>query len=369
MRRLMLLPLLAVLLMGASVSENLDVAITQQAQTATCPQGDAYADGCVGAQATGTASISNFFTGYTGTNYPIRPPWNVAGVDYPVGYDGGTLKDPSVSGNLPSCAKYSINNVSVVSTPCIIDHFDFSLHNGICLSLGINSSSTITVTNNKFRAGTGCEPTGFGLINITGNSPVVIKYNSMDDVYLNNQEGQIRFVGNDTPGVGTIEYNDFRRTTAGLIDFGSSAKLTLKYNYSQGIGTAGNHADWFIFNSPRGTNTVIDEAFNTVYADPTSQSGTAFCYLSGNSGTTINGGCQNDTYVDISGFSYVIRFEPGSSSGNSMYGNNNYIDSTGGYGPIESRNSAGTATVTCSGNKNLVTGEPITGSFGFVTCN
>ncbi|MGA7383575.1 MAG: hypothetical protein WBW81_02425, partial [Methylocella sp.] len=121
-----------------------------------CPQGNAYADGCLRAQR-GTPQNPTLLNMY-GAN---RPPWNVAGVDYPTGYTG-TLKDPTVSRNLPSCASYSTsagnhnNLVEVTNAPCTLDHLDFSLYNGICVEInaGINND-LITFTNDNFKAGTG----------------------------------------------------------------------------------------------------------------------------------------------------------------------------------------------------------------------
>ena len=47
-------------------------------------------DGCAGSHPTATTRYGDFFTGYAAQSrqhaYRTRPPWNVAGVDYPVGY-------------------------------------------------------------------------------------------------------------------------------------------------------------------------------------------------------------------------------------------------------------------------------------------
>src|SRR5690242_321391 len=98
----------------------------------TCPRGTAYVsagDGCAGAQATGSVQVANFFTGFTGQSYPARPPWNVAGVDYPVGYSG-TLNDPTTV-SLPACVTAHSGSTWTINTdhqPCVLDHLDFGLH-------------------------------------------------------------------------------------------------------------------------------------------------------------------------------------------------------------------------------------------------
>ena len=52
--------------------------------------GTASSDGCASSQPGATTRYANFFTGYAAQSgqakYRTRPPWNVAGVDYPVGY-------------------------------------------------------------------------------------------------------------------------------------------------------------------------------------------------------------------------------------------------------------------------------------------
>src|SRR6516165_5437245 len=117
--------LAALAALAGTATVNLTVTVLQgQPSGGPCPQGTAYlsvGDGCQGAQISGSLSpIATFFTGYTGQSYPIRPPWNVAGVDYPVGYSGA-LNDPRISANLPSCASYA-SNVLTVTAPCTISH-------------------------------------------------------------------------------------------------------------------------------------------------------------------------------------------------------------------------------------------------------
>lgn len=70
--------------------------------TASCPQGVSFSDGCTGAPSNASFQIANFFTGYAnqyGQVYATRPPWNVAGVDYPIGYPSNatiTIASPAV---------------------------------------------------------------------------------------------------------------------------------------------------------------------------------------------------------------------------------------------------------------------------------
>jgi hypothetical protein len=340
----------------------------------SCPQGSAYPDGCPGAQAAGTAAITNFFTTYTNFNYgSSRPPWNVSGVDYPVGHDNGTLRDPAnITSLAGGCAVYSAGAVSITGT-CTIDHFDFSLHNGVCVSTA--GSGTITFTNNNFLAGTNCEPFGGAPFSFGGTATHVFEYNTVDLGYNTSTEAAIISVAGTGPVM--IEYNDFRRTVAAYLDLRATATYTVAYNYAQGLngnacGVSPNncHTDWFIFNS-NGVTQTMNESFNVVYGDSASSSGTAFCYMSGNAGVVLQGFCNNDTYIDQSGTAYPVRWEPGANTGNVTF-NNNYIDSSGGNAPFESRNSGGSGgTAACVGNKDIRSGAAaITGSFGpLLICN
>lgn len=71
----------------------------------TCPKGTAYADGCTGANANGQFVDSTFFTTSRvswGSPYVSTPPWNVAGVDYPVGNYTADASLLDVKQNIPA---------------------------------------------------------------------------------------------------------------------------------------------------------------------------------------------------------------------------------------------------------------------------
>ena len=78
--------------------------ITGNGSAVICRQGTATAsaDGCAGQPINGNILHTNFFTSYalqSGQTYSIRPPWNVAGVDYPVGQASNatiTIASPAI---------------------------------------------------------------------------------------------------------------------------------------------------------------------------------------------------------------------------------------------------------------------------------
>ena len=79
-----------------------------------CPHGDDLGDGCPQANQQAVFKTPHFFTCTAKRHcalapdqapYTALPAWNLAGVDYPVGYDKTlTLKDPTTSALPPGCS-------------------------------------------------------------------------------------------------------------------------------------------------------------------------------------------------------------------------------------------------------------------------
>ena len=115
-----------------------------------------YADGSASAPA-GTAQDPNFFS-----DYSIRPPWEVAGVDYAVGVPSGTtLKDWwTLSG--PGISVDKVTGVVLVTntTGVTLDGIDFSLHGGANVAF-VNSPGGV-VENSKFAVGSLASLRGVG---------------------------------------------------------------------------------------------------------------------------------------------------------------------------------------------------------------
>lgn len=187
--------------------------------SASCPQGTGWNDGCAGAQ-TATplepAFTRTFFTnssvGYTadgiarqsGQSYLTLPPYNVAGVDFPVGPPatpvGGWLDpDTLVAATGGNCAWTQIT-VPITTYEMFCNHvnnldvenIDFThttnpLASGqSCIPLSIrgNDSGYIRVRYNKFVNGSGCSTSTAtaGLVSIiNGNvAPIDFEYNYLD---------------------------------------------------------------------------------------------------------------------------------------------------------------------------------------------
>ena len=144
------------------MSDNLDIPVTQT-QSGTCPQGNAYQDGCPAAPT--PAGAIQYPTKLNG--YSFRPPWNVPGVDYYVGKpnDGITLTDfRTLNGTGPwtfNTGQLRCNSPVNVT----LDHYDFTTASNNWYFPG-GGCTGLTITNSKF----GCNFEGANIqstINLT----------------------------------------------------------------------------------------------------------------------------------------------------------------------------------------------------------
>jgi hypothetical protein len=355
-----------------------------------CPQGTSYVlagDGCMGAQATGSVQRKNFFTGFTGQSYPTRPPWNVAGVDYPVGYSG-TLKDPLVSGNMPACVSNAGNtgnpNLYIANgdvQPCVLDHLDFSLHNSICFAIQGTSGKTVTFTNDKFATGSsncslygGFIQEGFGY-----NTNIVVKYSEFDDNYGCNCGGLFG-IPSDVGNTLTLQYNAYIGVTGRVMN--GNASYYASYNYMEGMGNGAEHGEVVEFG--QANPVVYNEEWNNYYVTSTDCCNTAIIYIvsgppSGGTGLMTSVNTLYNVLVVRQGQNQYnpvaapIWLQTSGGGGNiiqSVTVENNYIDANGSlisppiyvYPPDNGPGYIGSGT--CSGNKSLNTGRRIRGGLG-----
>lgn len=245
--------------------EGLRVAENLAKSDPSCPRGAGHSDGCEGAQSSGSVQHVDFFSGYTGVQYPDRPGWNVAGVDYPVGH-AGDLKDPSLSENLPACAKYSSNTVTINSDaqPCVLDHLDFSLHGGMCLTIKGVHGHTVSFTNDRFFPNVSVCPYYIMSLDRGEYSNIEIAHSDISDDRKTPIIGDIFLLGK---GQVTLRYNNFQRIACRIVNTGegSTASVTLEYNYLEGIGSNGEcHGETVEYNSAETVDLHI-ENFNTYY--------------------------------------------------------------------------------------------------------
>jgi len=393
LRRWRLLFLSSLIIPTVALGLTVATPASQAAQTtssASCPQGTTYVDmgdGCMRAQASGSVQTTNFFTGFTGQSYMARPPWNVAGVDYAVGYSG-TLKDPLVSGNMPACVSNAGNssnpNLYIANgdmQPCVLDHLDFSLHGGICFMVQGNNGNTVAFSNDKFASGSSnCSLfSGFIQEDAGNNTNIVVQYSEFDDNYACQCGGELS--SNATGVTLGLIYNAFVGVTARVM-YGQSS-LGMAYNYVNGMGNGTNgHGEVEEFGS-LGALSYTD-VFNTYYVASTNCCDTAVIYIengketgTGNSSATISAQVMFDTIVVRQG---ANQYNPvaapiwiQTTQGvviPSLNVQQNYIDANGSlvippiYVYPPDNNGGYIGTNACAGNKYLSTGGAITGTLG-----
>ena len=366
---------------------SLMICMLAQAQAfAACPRGTSYVsagDGCQNAQASGSVRRANYFTGFVeGKTYPARPPWNVAAVDYAIGY-AGTLKDPAVSGNLPACVSGSGNMLTADADiqPCVIDHLDFSLHGGICFNVTGTKGQTVTFSNDKFASG-GCTLYhGFIETQSGSKANVVAKYNEFDDKYSCKCGGDFTVLGINNL---TLQYNAFINVTGRVINTGngSGGAINSSYNYVEGIGNGWEHGEIVEINT--GNPVVYNEQWNNYYATNTNCCDTALLYIDSGPPNYSGPGVitsSNASYnvliarpnphqrnsVSVAAPIWIQTAGGGGVTFGALTVNNNYIDASGSYWRITVYPPDGTGAIhngACAGNKSLTTGAAITGTLG-----
>lgn len=349
------------------------------AKASNCPRGTSWVvdgDGCEQAQSSGSFLLPNFFDNYAGSRFAHRPPWNVAGVDYAIGYVG-PLKDPTVAGNLPECASVSdLGHESyrvTVSHACKMNGLDFSLHGGICVIV-TDDNGAVTFSNDKFGWGPNCDHNGGELLSLQGTAPVRVQYCEFIDTHIMAARLQsiIATHGKSTVNV-TIVYSDFRDPNQAAIELLSPTELNVSYNYVENIGVPPAHGDWVIPFAPG--IVVYNDSWNTIYAG--NQTITTTCYIVNGTNKapgSVTGHCQHNTVIGgtnrPSGFLVVVN-----SAENSIVGpfdvSNNWFALALTYGYYAHEGSGGTIVgpITCRGNRDLATGLIADGKLGPAICN
>lgn len=390
--------------------------------SAICAYGSTYADGCAGANTSSTFKVVTaygvpFNTYATSSSYlgssqtwinAHLQPWNVAGVDYPVGYYTalGSLLNPHT--NIPAGCGYIAAGVgngymgggAVIrcnlsgSNSLDIEGYDFGSENGIQLYISGTTTGTVTIKNNRFACGAPlCSATPSGALlqfaSGSGASAFYVGFNSFDGGdgpnSTNCSGGRCTFGGTrsiqayNTLGSRTFEYNYFGYTTARPVSGNgmSANSVIFRYNYFEGItgqDNPGEHAEIYIESNPSAAILpLMDYLFNTVVISRLSpyNLGTSLIEL------TTGGASVTWTQIDVIGNTLISNGTPSlqntfstiieaANTIGTLNTYSNYIDPTYilanhcfvYYGTITSPN-VGSGGVPNSGgtqNANLVTG-------------
>lgn len=323
----------------------------------------------------------------TPTVYQLTPhnaatKWNVAGVDYPVGYDTTlSLSDPT-GGGLPSGCSYSNPTVTCSSGTPVLNGWDFTLHNTHL----VISGGTVTVSNSKF----GCISTQLDEISISGGTAVTIQYNNFNGGASPNTActsgGQNAAISiTSTSGTITIQYNYCYNQDSKCIILsnggtsGSPIVINEQFNYWYDFGICGSgcshgEAEYFYpgSNQPGRVvtwsllyNVILVDFNNSLSSNLTSPAsleadgGTQHSPLADHNlmlaqGTQSYTGSSNSTGQVASASLFCGAQEGGAYSG-SPVSSNNLMDYSGAFYPYN--NAAACAAAFTISDKNAGTGN------------
>jgi hypothetical protein len=216
--------------------------------------------------------------------YALRPPCKVAGVDYAVGPNSGSLKDPSTISMAGVSVDTSSRTITVTGNNVTLDGYNFSLHGGYQVEVvGANT----TISNNNFAIGTN---QGAYLIHGSASaSNLTIKNNSFDGSSIGNETS---FVGYAGSGAITMEYNSFKNFPQHVLELAQangspSFSVVYKYNLiDQGAIQAGSHLNFLQFGG--GTASSVDVEFNTSFQTPQVSGGEGFQFYNNTPGGVVN---------------------------------------------------------------------------------
>jgi hypothetical protein len=296
--------------------------------------------------------------------YVARPPWQVAGVDYPVGPDSATSFVVPNAGNVPSGASYVGGDspcISITGDNVVLENFDCTSIDNFQLQIHGNNA---IVRNCKFK-----------VINTSGLAQEPVKTWGLNFLFTKclvdgsglDMNGASTFtVGpGDNGSGGTITYCHFLNSFSQHVDGGLNGTLIMKFNLFENANAAagpGVHGDWY--EGPAGANgTMLNWVlnFNTAYQHQGGGTQGWMFEPGDGPGVTMSGECGYNTAVTAGPSGDQVNFIFGvGSPGNVILGwtvHDNYVDMTGGrvapcYGFIR----AIRANVTLTDNTDMTTG-------------
>jgi hypothetical protein len=280
----------------------------------TCPMGTNWGDGCSGAPADGVVQFprSRFFdtstSGYVEDGvarqssqpaYASKPFFNMAGVDFPVGYSASafTGKAPaSVGSDTGNVCTYSAHS-STTGGPIIncdnsgatitLAGYDFGPNgpSGACvpIELGQNFTGTIIFKNDNFMNDPNCMNQGYLVQGFNGSSfNIQIIQSKIDGggLVTADQSNPIDlFELLNTTGTITVKYSAFLHSTGRPIATGTSGSFDIEDNYVEGMiytQTDTLHGEFITMANAAASGTQLSQTYlnntilqpaNVTYAD------------------------------------------------------------------------------------------------------
>lgn len=383
-------------LLAAPAAEAWPVHLATTLTSPTCPEGATYAadDNCGNNPSDGVVQYPNFFSatsnGYTPgvarqsgqspTGYAKRPDFNVAGVDYPVGYsqskylgtDSQQLNGVNGCEFEPTTSIFGGPMVECFNSASLdVEGYDFSktVYNGVtydCVPIRVHpATGTTTFKNNKFVNGSNCtriyaHATGymgdqFYAYAAQGSTTLCVGTVTQGIVEIDPGSGKLTTEFTLSPASGTLSGGTF--ITAAVGGQGTCAANFTAYTMNQSVPYAdiGSSTNPVLFteNSTTVVATVTDGSIANVIGGTGGSGGSTnhaltfqgdVAYLNGDGGadvvscTPACGGAGSYTITgDTAGFAptssaltfglsqYMLQIDRDSNNSNSVF-TQNYVD-------------------------------------------
>jgi hypothetical protein len=266
--------------------------------------------------------------------YVKRPPFQVAGIDYPVGVPStATLTDWQLLSG-PGIDVHATDNPPFVriddTSNVVISGVDFSLHGGAYLYF-VNCPNP-TVTNSKF-GGPNLKKISVAAIFADSGSPgLTVSNNTIDGAGDGNGSSLVRAGGTGTT---TLTYNWLRNFPEHVLEMtaaGAPYSVVYKYNFiTQGAKKPGAHLNYLQFGADSNSSSV-DVEYNTSYQTPQVAAGEGYQFYSNRTGLVQNVTFAYNVMIATGSgiaMSYLIHANGSENAGNA---HDNYFDTTAAYG-------------------------------------
>jgi hypothetical protein len=293
------------------------------------------------------------------SGYAVRPPWNVAGVDYHVGIPSGTTLTPWRSA---SAANASFNltsgrvSCSSAGATVTINALDFSPASGVSPYIYDTNNCSWTISNSKF----GC-PGAYA--NVIADHVTLIA-NQFDQNGCSGSPSS--FVTGNTF---VLKYNWFWRGYQHVLETGGPGAIDYRFNLIDdmvpGGSASGQHENW---QQLTGTSTLSADtiSFNTAYQHTVgSGNGEGYQFYCNSGPCTINHPVlSNNVSIALPGvsMSYLVNGGDASHATNPVVGGtnaSNYFDLRGAFGAYYLGAITSAKGWTSSGNIDLNSGATI----------
>lgn len=296
----------------------------------TCPHAAAgFADGCAGANQSATYQHSDCFTVYCNQNSQVwvgRPPWDVAGVDYPTGRITAvaSMKDPTNNANYgagqPGCSWDAGNNWTDCggsgSQSLTLKQFNWTNHR---LYIHGHYCGGYDIEDNNFDNGAASDVTNGDLVRVEEPGcgaaySYVFKNNTLNGETAThpNLATLVTDIRDGSTPTNTISYNHFANIQgkAYICQCGNNDP-NVQFNSSELYASdpgVGQHGEFSVLGGSGLTTSIITFAFNFYLQPKTLPVGyggpTSFDFISAGCGSTCppswvltTGNIHNNTYL------------------------------------------------------------------------